>query len=532
MITPGNKIRRKELLLAATSGLLLTVSFPKPGLDWIAWVALVPLLAAIREMSPWNSARLGMLAGWVHFMTLMYWLVQTMIRYGGLPPVVAVCILALFAAYLSAYVALFSAALTRLAAGPLFCLALVPAGWVSVEYLRALLFTGFPWELLGYSQYKRLPLIQLADITGVYGLSFLIALANASVFMAFLAFSRTCWQGRSVTGRQAMGAIFLLGAVFGAAWLYGDARIAAVDRRAAGAETVRVAVVQGNIDQARKWDPAFQQATVSKYIRHSLALKRDPVDLIVWPETATPFHFLYHARLSQQVQRGVRQTGTSFLIGSPSFVSSDGRIDYFNSAYLIDPTGRVVAKHNKVHLVPFGEYVPLKRWLPFLGKMVANVGDFKPGDRGHAVTWGRHRIGTLICFEMIFPELSRAMTGNGASVLANMTNDAWFGESSGPYQHFSMAIFRAVENRRSLIRSANTGISGFIDPAGRILAKTPLCAEAVVTHKIPLNRQKTVYTRYGDRFAQGCLMAILIVVIAVFRRPKAPENIAPTGPSL
>ena len=186
------------------------------------------------------------------------------------------------------------------------------------------------------------------------------------------------------------------------------------------------------------------------------------------------------------------------------------RVKYYNSAYLVAPDGTVAGKYDKVHLVPFGEYVPLKRWLPFLGKIVAQVGDFQAGRRGNTIRGVGPRLGVQICFEIIFPMLSRALVQNEAALLVNITNDAWFGESSAPYQHFSMAIFRAVENRRSLVRAANTGISGFVDPLGRIVASTPLDTEATLTRRVPILQEKTFYTRYGDAFALACLMATFL----------------------
>ncbi|MCX5883189.1 MAG: apolipoprotein N-acyltransferase, partial [Deltaproteobacteria bacterium] len=189
----------------------------------------------------------------------------------------------------------------------------------------------------------------------------------------------------------------------------------------------------------------------------------------------------------------------------------DHHADFFNSAFLIDPNGNVAGKYDKVHLVPFGEYVPFQEWFPFIGKIVEEVGDFKSGRKGQTLIWGEFPLGIQICYEMIFPDLSREMARNQAAFLINMTNDAWYGKTSAPYQHFSMAVFRAVENRRSLIRSANTGISGFIDPAGRIIASTPLYEEAVITRSLPVLTTESFYTRYGDVFALTC-MAISILL--------------------
>ena len=203
----------------------------------------------------------------------------------------------------------------------------------------------------------------------------------------------------------------------------------------------------------------------------SASINNQRPDLIVWPESATPFYFLHDIKPSELVFEGIYQTKADYLIGSPSFVRKDDVVQYFNSAYLISPQTRTMDKYDKTHLVPFGEYVPFKKWLPFLGKIVAQIGDFSAGKVGQTLPWRREQLGVLICYEIIFPGLSRAMVKNGASILVNITNDAWFGKTSGPYQHFSMSVFRAVESRRSLIRAANTGISGFIDPSGKVVER-------------------------------------------------------------
>jgi len=213
---------------------------------------------------------------------------------------------------------------------------------------------------------------------------------------------------------------------------------------------------------------------------------------------------------------GIQKTDTDFLIGSPSFSGKEGNITYYNSAYLISPGSERFPKYDKAHLVPYGEYVPFKKWFPFLGKMVAQVGDFRPGKAGKTIPWKQDALGVQICYEIIFPGLSRAMVKNDAVLLINITNDAWFGTTSGPYQHFSMTVLRAVENRRALARAANTGISGFIDPAGRILASTPLLQEAAITRTLPLIRKKTFYTRFGDLFALTCLAGAIFGILLEF----------------
>lgn len=510
IILKTNRINKTKIILAVSSGFLLTLSFPKVGISWLAWVALVPLLVALRDISPKNGLYLGLCAGFVHYLSLMYWLAYTMKTYGYLPLYLSVLILLLLSAYLALYVGIFSMALIRLGTNPLFVLFAIPFIWVSLEYIRTFFLTGFPWELIGYTQFDTLHIIQIADIFGVYGVSFCIALSNAAIFLALLYVTKKEWQAKAVKPKLAAGSVISLIIVIGLVLLYGKWRIQSIGELTSDSPSTRVAVVQGNIGQDKKWNPAFQRASIEKYIQLSLLAKEEMPDMIVWPETATPFYFLYNKWLSKMVLRGVHDIGVDFLIGSPSFRRWKKNIAYYNSAYLVGPEGKIFGKYDKVHLVPFGEYVPLKKFLPFLGKIVEHVGDFRTGEKGHTIQWGEYRLGIQICYEIIFPNLSRAMTKNNASLLVNITNDAWFGRTSAPYQHFSMAIFRAVENRRSIIRSANTGISGFIDPLGRVVATTQLFTDATMTCTVPILDEKTFYTRFGDLFAMACLGLTLI----------------------
>ena len=322
----------------------------------------------------------------------------------------------------------------------------------------------------------------------------------------------------------AVGSTLIVGSIFCLVWLYGEWRINFIDARATVSPSVSVSIVQGNIDQALKWNPAFQQGTIEKYLRLSLSTRSRQPDLLVWPETAAPFYLLRDPRLTKMVIEGIRQTGTDFLIGSPSYIHRGKNPGYYNSVYLVQPDGEIQGKYDKVHLVPFGEYVPFKNWFPFIGKIVEAVGDFQPGQKGNTIQWKNFKLGVQICYEIIFPDLSRAMVKNNAALLVNVTNDAWYGKSSAPYQHFSMTVFRAVENRRALVRSANTGISGFVDPAGRIVATTPLFEEKVITRTMPVIQKQTFYIRFGDVLAIACIGAILIVIITMLRKPTLKKG--------
>ncbi len=502
----SNNVPVKQLLLAGISGALLTASFPSTGLSWLAWIALIPLMISLKGQTIKDGFRLGLLTGGVHYLTLLYWLLHTLMTFGHLPFYLSVPILFLLVAYMALYPAIFAAVFSWADTQPVVILSAMPAVWVALEYFRSFFLSGFPWEFLGYSQYRQLTLIQAADMTGVYGISFVILSVNVAGFLVWQYLSErktsnTMRNRRLAAGGMAVSFILVLYTLG-----YGQWRISSIDAGISKSPSRKIAIVQGNIDQTVKWDPKFQISTTEKYIALSKSAIPSSPELIVWPETAAPFYFLYNAGPTEMVIQGVRETGTSFLIGSPSFIRRDDKpADYFNSAFLIDPNGNVTGKYDKVHLVPFGEYVPLQKWFPFIGKLVEEVGDFKSGRKGQVLIWGDSPLGIQICYEMIFPDLSREMARNHAAFLINMTNDAWYGKTSAPYQHFSMAVFRAVENRRSLIRSANTGISGFIDPVGRIVASTPLFEEAVVTRSMPVLKTESFYTRYGDVFAMACM---------------------------
>lgn len=501
---------RYELPAAMASGLLLTLAFPKVGQPVLAFFALVPLLLTLRRASFSGGFRLGFITGIVHFISLVYWAAYTMKIYGHLPLYLCILLLVLLAAYLALYPALFAGLIT-LIRRPAWLLLFVPVFWSATEFLRALLFTGFPWELLGYSQYRSLPFIQVADLTGVYGISFWLALNNAAVLLATLGLRRKNWQTHPVSRKVTAGGGVLVLIVSGLMWGYGQMRIQAIDQEVAQAPRKKIAVLQGNIDQNRKWNRTFQRMTIETYNNLAARANRDKPDLIVWPETATPFFIGHNRPMTDLLQAGIRRTKTDHLIGTPTAIRYKGRTAYHNSAVLFDDQSRIVDHYEKVHLVPYGEYVPLKKWLPFIGKMVAQVGDFIPGEEGKAIAWQGGRLGVQICYEIIFPALSRAMVNNKTAILVNITNDAWFGETSAPRQHFSMAVFRSIENRRTLARAANTGISGFIDPVGRILMASKLNTPAALTQSLPLMATTSIYTRVGDLFASGCLLVTLII---------------------
>ena len=529
MIKLKDSLSAQNVFFAVCGGVLLTCTFPGIGVAGCAWFAIVFLLVAIRNATGRQGFYLGLIFGFVHFVTLLYWLVPTMYRYGPMPIWLSIGCLLLLAFYLALYAAAFAVIITEGCGHPASCLWMVPVVWVGLEYARTFLVTGFPWELLGYSQYRFLDLIQIVDIFGVYGLSFIIAFANAVLFLCVMYFSRGKWHGRRISPAWPAIAVLGLAVVLCGVGLYGKHRIAAMDNLITKSDRLKVSVIQGNIPETMKWDAALQQEITHQYISLSQQVKPAAPDLVVWPETAVPFYFFYDEALTKQVLEGVMRVGTCFLIGSPSFEyrANDDGVNLYNTAYLIDPRGRIIGKYDKVHLVPFGEYVPLKQWIPFVGKLVPGVGDFCPGNRGHVLMMGKVGIGTQICYEIIFPDLSAAMVRQGANLLVNITNDAWFGQTAAPLQHFSMAVFRAVENRRSLVRAANTGISGFVDPAGRVITASGLFKTAVLTRSVPIIRgHRSYYTTHGDQLPIGCtgVIVLLVVIAAIKRRNRRKRH--------
>lgn len=508
-----NLTNLKNFTFPIASGLLLTAAFPRAELAALAAVALIPLLLGIRSARPGEAFRLGWVAGMVHALGLVYWIVPTLGTYGGLPVWVSVPLLGLLAAYLALYPAAFAGLLAGLRPPPAALPMLAPALWTALEYLRTHLLTGFPWALLGYSQYRQLHLIQISDMVGIYGVSFLLGALNAAGALAAMAVAGRGWRGRPVSRKTAVVAAAATALLTAGVWGYGAWRLDQVDRMAGAAPVTRAAVVQGNIEQAVKWDPAFQESSVEKYIALSARAMADRPELVVWPETAAPFYFTRNRRLTERVKAGVRKAGAFFVVGSPSAERAGDGVELFNSAFLVRPDGQIAGRYDKFHLVPFGEYVPLEEFLPFVDKLVAQAGDFGTGQKGEVLRSAGHRLGVLICYEAIFPSLARAAIRNRAGLLVNITNDAWYGRSSAPHQHFSMAVLRAVETRRGLVRAANTGISGFIHPSGRITGATGLFEDAVMTRPLPVLRTTTIYTRIGDLFAGLCLAGTLIFAI-------------------
>ena len=484
--------RSIQIVLAVCSGLALSGSFPNWGFHLLAWLALAPLLAVLASVPVRRGVLLGWCTGFVFFSTLLPWLIHTMTTYSTLSIPLAGLVLSALTITLGGYVALFAWAQGFLCSclGARGLLLAAPL-WVGLEWLRGHLFTGFPWGLLGYSQYAQLPLIQVAAWTGVYGVSFLLVLVNSVVALGLV----RDWRSVKVGG---LLALCLLALTLGV----GASRL-----RREAEPTFPVAVIQGSIDQAVKWSPAFQRTTMEIYDDLTRRAAPSSPALVVWPETAAPYFLRWEPGVTADLSRLARAAGAPLLVGALHLERRDGSPRYFNSAFLITAEEGIAARYDKMHLVPFGEYVPLKRLLFFVEAIAAEIGDFTPGERPLVFDRAGSRFGVVICYEGIFPELFRQFVRGGAEFMVNITNDGWFGRTSGPIQHLTMIPFRAVENDVAVVRAANTGVSAIVAPSGRIQERLGLFERGGVNGRIPLRRSATFYTRYGDLFAWGCLGA-------------------------
>lgn len=511
------------MLLALFSGLLLALSFPRFGQPGVAWIALVPLLAALAlghrtpdtgRRTPDRFFLLGFLAGLVYFGGALYWIDGVMRIYGGLNWAVSFLVALALVAYLALYPALFALICGRLIAalGPV-ALLLSPAVWVTTEYARAHLFTGFPWALVGYSQASVLQIAQLASLFGVFGLSALVAIVNA--VLAYLFFAR------SLRARIVAASVVVACLVATAVWGTIRVRDGSLTREG---NPLRVGLVQGNVPQNQKWDTARASAIFQHYMQLTRDAAARGARLIIWPESSTPFLFEEDPYVHDTIRAVAVQTGTHILVGSDQIERTQPPT-YYNAAFLVGPDGRTLAVYRKIHLVPFGEYVPLKKLFFFAAPLVQAVSDFSAGDQDVLLPFGRHPISASICFEVVYPELVRRSVLGGSELLTTITNDAWFGTSSAPYQHFEQASVRAIEEGRYLVRSANTGISGIVDPYGRVLQQSRLFESAVLVGQVRTLTGLTLYARIGDIVAYLAMLvtfiALAFVIITSRRSPLA-----------
>ncbi|MBI3322638.1 MAG: apolipoprotein N-acyltransferase [Candidatus Omnitrophica bacterium] len=504
--------------LLLLSALLLVLSFPPFDQGWLAWVALVPWLAALRGVSLRQAFFRSYLVGFLFFGAAVWWV-------GHVTVVGAVILAAYLALFFAAWGVLAARLIARGTRGTrLRCLAGLPAAWALLEFLRNTLFSGFGWNPLAHTQWNWLPLIQAADLAGAYGISYIVVKVNVALWQAL---PGAVPGGKKVAGAPkgiwgpapclALAGLCLLGAL-----AYGDARLQKIppstDRRGSG---LKIALLQGNIPQTLKWDQSYAEEIWNTYDRLTQAAAAEKPDLIVWPETAVP-GFLEEPEVLHRLERIARASRTFLLVGAPTERvlrrpgARPGETGLFNSAILLAPDGTELRRYDKIHLVPFGEFIPVKPLLGWLQNVVP-IGDFTAGQEftlfKSPVSPGRPALAfsVLICFEDLFPGLTRVFRDSGAQALFVITNDGWFGRSAASLQHLQASVFRAVEGRVWVVRAANNGWTGFVDPAGRRLpppGQIPRFEPGFAVGRIAPSRLSSPYTAWGEAFLILCAIMV------------------------
>jgi apolipoprotein N-acyltransferase len=505
------------------SGALLILSFPPYNLGWLGWVALVPILLSISGRNLWQSFFLGYFCGLIYFGLVFRWVFDI--------PGYTFLHHSILIAYLSLYFGLFGLLLSLFfkCSGATIEFFAAPFIWVSLEYLRTNMgFMGCPYVWLGYTQYNHPMIIQIAAIAGAHGISFLLVMVNsglAALGLKVLYRSKTLQPVKNNL-ISSKGLILLCSTaafLFILTICYG---IAVISKPIIGKE-IKVSVVQGNIEQSKKWDPIQAAFIMETYVGLTRKAQKDQPDLIVWPETATPGFVLNNNALLQRTTQLIRESNAYLLIGSseyPKLQKGTIKIGLFgNTALFFSPDGKIIGQYLKIRLLPFGEYLPYAETVPWSWVNVPKVNPTLPGREFTIFQSATFRFAAPICWENLFPEIPRIFVKRGAQFLANITNEAWFDRGFGPRHYVISSIFRAVENRVYVVRCTNTGISCFIDPNGRITGivvkdgKDTL-VEGYLTRPVYLGDERSFYTRYGDLFAYLCLLVSTVLIIACLWR--------------
>ncbi len=512
-------------LLAVASGLALALAYPKFDLSLFAWAAFVPLFYAIDGEPLGRVARYGYLQGLACYVGSMYWIVIPLVDFAGVRVEFAVLPMLLLSAVMAINTAgaIWSGEfIARRLRIPM--VVTMPVAWVAFEWLRSFFPLGFPWNLVGYTAYRNLEVIQLSEFTGVYGVSALIVLFNTVIYTVVF---------RRGTRRLQVTSLATLTALMIVVFTFGTLRQRQL-AHAPVAGTFRVAMVQGNIAQSIKWDPTHLASSFSVYQEETAVAARRGAQLVVWPEAAATFLFQpdgrYPAELAHYssyrdaLLQLARATGEPILFGAPAMGTEDGRTGFYNRAYLVTADGQVDAWYDKMELVPFGEYVPARKLMGmFVNRVVEGFGDLIPGKQQTLFNVNGAKLGILICYESVFPDLTRRAVKAGATMLVNITNDAWYGESSAPYQALAMAAVRSAETKVPMIRAAQTGISAIILPTGDITAATPLFKRGTQIEDVSWRPARTLYTMVGDLFSEVCFALTAVGLVIGWRWPRRPK---------
>jgi apolipoprotein N-acyltransferase len=501
------------------SAILLSVPFLFPNLFFVSWFCLIFWILSISDKSPGKSFFISFLIGVIFFTITMYWITYTITKYGSLHLLISLSLNILLASYLALFFGLFGLIFSwvRKKIGLNAALILGPSIWVIMEYVRGHFFTGFPWNLIAYSQYMFLPIIQIGELFGPYGLSWLILSVNTAIVFILIN------KKHSKTNKKLIypAAIII---VFICCLIFGVLRIDKYPKD----KNINIALIQGNTDQGRSWTIDDCNRNLKKHSMMIIEAAAANTDLAILSESALRcFGYSRENMFGDTMQRLSRESGLDLIFGSATS-SPDGTEErrYYNSAVLLRADGSQPQIYNKVHLVPFGEYIPFRTILFFVDKFSKGViGDFAHGDDYTGLTLSNgHRFGVGICYEILFPELMRQFTKNDAEFLANITNDTWYGDTPMPYHHFALSVFRAVENRKYVVRAANSGFSGIVAPDGRIMKRSELFTEAIIVHSIHPNKIKTIYSRFGDWFVYLNFLIVVLVVSLLTIKKRCKQS--------
>lgn len=506
---------KKNLVLALLTGILFAFSLPPFKTGFLAYGALIPFFLLLEKKRGFDLFRWSYITGLFVFTCTLFWLWNVTIP--GLLGTLLVLPL-----YFSLYATIHSFVQRRF---PSYGLLLIPFLWTSVEYLQVFGDTAFPWVFLGYTQSYYLPLVQYAEITGIFGISFWVAALNVLLFFIYKS-----WENRKkiIPAFITIAVLILLPAI------HGLSKMSQIIED----KPIKISLIQGNIDPFEKWDPSLVDVNFDSYIQMTKEAMNEKPDLVIWPETATSLWLRYERNYRNRIHHIVDSTRIPLLTGAIDYrFNREGEYNTYNSAFLFEPNSSRLQDYKKMKLVPFSERVPYSQFMPIgffrdlLSDMALGVGDYSRGKDYKTLSFlsskeyqipsferedvTKTALSISICYESVFPDFVRTFVDSGADFLAVITNDAWFGKTPAPYQHAQMAALRAIENRRYVARCANTGVTCFIDPFGRVTQQTPLFKKKVSVGTIYTNSKKTFYTKHGDIFSK--IVSLILVVSLILK---------------
>jgi apolipoprotein N-acyltransferase len=522
---------RARFALLAAYGVANFLSFPHPIGERVVdlgllcgWLSPALLILGVNGQSPRAAAKTAFVAGTLAQSAILHWIYVVSVTYGHAAPPMGVIGILGMGAHAGLFTAIFAIGWTLLGRRGMASPWAAALLWTVLEYTRSAGTLGFPWAVIGYTQHANPTLLSLAAYTGVYGMSFVVVLVGAT--LAAIARDLRAARRLSKSSRVALIGVAVIAAA-------GFFLHSAPDQ---GAETIRVAVLQGNIEQGAKWNPEWAERTFATYEDLSRRAAEAGAELVVFPETAVPGALNSDPILRDRMARLARETGAAYVVGSVAVERGPGRraLEFFDSAFAIQPDGSFGARYDKSQLVPFGEFVPFRDWLrPFFEAIARGMATERvsrgPGPRALSIALPGARaadltVGVPICYELLFPDLTRRFVSDGAVLLLAITNDAWYGRTGAPYQFLAMTAVRSAENGVWTARAANTGVSAIIDSQGRVRSRTRIFERDLLVSDLPLRASPlggTFYARHGDIFVYGCWAAIAALAMGgVVRQAK------------